>query len=78
VESQRGDVIHMHLPFSLLSDAELRLASAARLPVFTVAGVTLLRRLTLVVEDGLVQRVFYPVFPPDRAAEDVLESLRVR
>jgi peroxiredoxin len=75
-EYQRGDVAQMHLPFTLLSDAELRLASAARLPTLAVAGLTLLRRLTLVIEDGLVQRVFYPVFPPDRATDDVLASLR--
>lgn len=61
----------LHLPFPLLSDAELRLARAMRLPTFTAAGMTLLERLTLVVESGVVARVFYPVFPPDRNAAEV-------
>jgi peroxiredoxin len=62
----------LRLPFPLLSDAELRLTRALRLPTFEVAGQTLLRRLTLVVSAGVVEHVFYPVFPPDRHAEQVL------
>jgi peroxiredoxin len=72
---QRDAVEQMHLPFALLSDSELRLAAALRLPTFDVAGVTLLKRLTMVLRDGVVERVFYPVFPPDRAADDVLAWL---
>lgn len=73
---QRAAVDRLHLPFPLLSDAELRLASALRLPTFEVAGETLLRRLTLVVDDGVVSRVWYPVFPPDTHAATVLDWLR--
>jgi len=66
----------LHLSFALLSDADLRFATALRLPAFTVAGMTLLKRLTMVVEDGVIAHVFYPVFPPDRNAGDVLAWLR--
>ena len=48
---------------------------AARLPVFEAGGQVLLRRLTLVIDDGLVSRVFYPVFPPDQSARQVLAWL---
>ncbi len=67
-----------HIPFALLSDAGLRLASALRLPTFEAAGMTLYRRLTLVADDGLIARAFYPVFPPDRDATEVLAWLRSR
>jgi peroxiredoxin len=66
----------LSLVFPLLSDARLRLATALRLPTFEVAGQTLLRRLTLIVRDGRVEHVWYPVFPPDRHAEQVLDWLR--
>ena len=64
------------LPFPLLSDPELRLAGALRLPTFDAAGLRLYRRLTLVVRGGRIVRAFYPVFPPDRDAEEVLAWLR--
>jgi peroxiredoxin len=63
------------LPYSLLSDADLALASTLRLPTFEVEGSTLLRRLTMVLRNGRVERVLYPVFPPDRAAADALAAL---
>lgn len=66
----------LQLPFPVLSDAALAFATAARLPLMEVAGMTLLKRLTLVIDDGRVTKVFYPVFPPDRSAEDVVEWLR--
>jgi peroxiredoxin len=66
----------MHIPFPLLNDSGLRLAGAPlRLPTFTVDGQTLYRRVTLVVDRGRITRVFYPVFPPDRNAADVVEHL---
>ena len=65
----------LHLPFPLLSDEGLSLASALRLPTMEVEGVTLLKRLTLALRDGRIERVWYPVFPPDRAAGDVLAWL---
>lgn len=65
-------VERLHLPFPILSDANLALTRAWRLPNFDVAGQTLLRRLTMVIRDGRVEQVWYPVFPPDRHAKEVL------
>jgi peroxiredoxin len=70
---QRGLVERLGLPFPLLSDADLGLTRALDLPTFTVAGHTLLKRLTMVIRDGVVEHVFYPVFPPDTHAQAVLE-----
>jgi peroxiredoxin len=73
---QREVVERLHLPFALLSDAELQFASAAALPTFQAAGQTLLKRLTLVIRDARVEHVFYPVFPPDQHASEVLAWVR--
>jgi peroxiredoxin len=75
-QDQREARDRLHLPFQLLSDSSLRLKDALRLPTFTVAGMELYKRLTLIAENGLIKKVFYPVFPPDRNAEDVLAWLR--
>lgn len=72
---QREAVERLHLPFPVLSDAGLEFATAAGLPVMEVDGKTLLKRFALVVDDGVVTQVFYPVFPPDRNAGDVLAWL---
>lgn len=66
----------LHLPFAVLSDAGLALTHAMRLPTMEVDGMTLLKRLTIVAKDGVVEQVFYPVFPPDAAAITVLDWLR--
>jgi peroxiredoxin len=73
---QQELVGRLALPFPILSDAELKLTRAWRLPTFEAAGQTLLRRLTLVIRDGRVEHLWYPVFPPDRHAEEVLAWLR--
>ena len=65
-----------HIPFPLLSDDRLRLRDALGLPVFEVEGRTLYRRLTFVAAEGRIVKVFYPVFPPDRDAGEVLAWLR--
>jgi peroxiredoxin len=57
----------------VLSDAELHLTRALDLPTFEVDGAVLIKRLTLVIRDGSVEHVFYPVFPPDTHAETVLD-----
>jgi peroxiredoxin len=67
-----------HIPFPLLSDPDLRLAAALRLPTFEAAGMTLYRRLTLIAEAGAIVNAFYPVFPPDRDAAAVLAWLSAR
>ncbi len=66
----------LHLPFPVLSDEKLELTRALRLPVMEVAGLTLIRRLALIIDDARITHVFYPVFPPDRNASDVLAWLR--
>ena len=66
----------LHLPFPVLSDDKLALSRALRLPTMDVAGLTLIKRLALVVDDGVITHVFYPVFPPDRNAGDVLAWLK--
>jgi peroxiredoxin len=73
---QREAAERLHLPFPLLSDEKLALATALRLPVMQVGGMTLIKRLALVIDDGTITQVFYPVFPPDRNAGDVLAWLR--
>lgn len=66
----------LHLPFALLSDADLRFARALGAPVMDVAGRTLLKRMALIIDDASVRHVFYPVFPPDKNASDVLAWLK--
>lgn len=73
---QRDAVKRMHLPFAILSDDRLELTHALNLPTFEVNGLTLHKRFTLVLRDGKIEHVFYPVFPPDGHAEDVLAWLK--
>jgi peroxiredoxin len=75
-EYQQEAVDRLHLPFELLSDADLRLATTLRLPTFDVDGMTLIRRLTLVIADGRIEHVFYPVPEPVQNAENVIAWLR--
>jgi peroxiredoxin len=75
-EYQTEMASRLHLPFPVLSDEKLELTHALNLPTMEVAGLTLIRRLALIVDDGRITHVFYPVFPPDRNAGDVLEWLR--
>jgi peroxiredoxin len=73
---QRELAERLVLPFPILSDAGLALTRALRLPTFEVAGRKLLKRLTMLVRGGRIERVWYPVFPPDRHAEEVHGWLR--
>lgn len=75
-EEQAEFVEREHIPFALLSDSGLGLAEALRLPTFEAGGMTLYKRLALVAETGKITKVFYPVFPPDRNAAEVLTWLR--
>ena len=75
---QREAAERLHLPFELLSDEKLEFARALRLPTFDVAGLRLIKRMALIARDGVIARVFYPVFPPDRNAGDVLAWLQQR
>jgi peroxiredoxin len=73
---QREAAERLHLPFPLLSDQRLLFTKALNLPTFEVESMTLIRRLTLVVRDGFVEHAFYPVFPPDKNADEVIDWLR--
>ena len=66
------------MPFPVIADPDRRLGAALRLPTFEIAGLTLYKRVTLVAERGRIEKVFYPVFPPDRNAADVLAWLKAR
>ena len=77
-EEQRAFKADQHLPFTLVSDAGMEFTRALRLPTFRFDDVTLLKRITLIARDGEIVKAFYPVFPPDRNAADVLEWLRAR
>jgi peroxiredoxin len=84
---QREAAERLHLPFALLSDADLKLTYELRLPTFEISGAlegqptgqspaVLLKRLTLIIRDGRIEKVFYPVFPPDANAAEVLRWVR--
>ena len=73
---QQEAVERLHLPFELLSDADFAWADALGLPTFTADGHRFHCRLTLIVRDGVIEHAFYPVFPPDTHAEEVLAWLR--
>lgn len=75
-EYQRRMAERLHLPFAVLSDSGFELTHALRLPTMHVAGMTLLCRLTLIVRGSAIEHAFYPVFPPDAAAAEVLGWLR--
>jgi peroxiredoxin len=73
---QREVAERLHLPFAILSDAKLEFTRALKLPTFAVDGMTLIKRMAWVIDDGVMTKVFYPVFPPDQSAGEVLRWLR--
>ena len=73
---QREAAERLHLPFAILSDASLQLTRAMRLPTFEVDGMVLIRRMAWVIDGGKVTKVFYPVFPSDQSAEQVINWLQ--
>jgi peroxiredoxin len=75
---QREAAERLNLPFRLVSDADLRLTRALRLPTFRVGNHVLLKRFTLVLRDARIEHAFYPVFPPDAHAEEVLGWLKTQ
>jgi peroxiredoxin len=74
---QREVAERLHLPFSILSDDGLELTSKMHFPTFRIGEETLIKRLTLVIQDSVIQHVFYPVFPPDQNAADVIAWLKI-
>jgi peroxiredoxin len=77
-EYQHEMVERLHVPFEVLSDADFKLAKALNLPTFEVEGLQLLKRLTLIIRSNRIEQVFYPVFPPNESADQVLNWLRSR
>jgi len=75
-EYQQEMVKRLDVPFEVLSDEHFALTHALRLPTFAVEGMTLMKRLTVIVTNGRIEHVFYPVFPPDKHAEDVIAWLK--
>jgi peroxiredoxin len=73
---QQEMVKRLEVPFEVLSDEQMAFARALELPTFTVDGMTLLKRLTIVARSGRIEHVFYPVFPPDKHAEEVIAWLK--
>jgi peroxiredoxin len=73
---QRELVERLHLPFQMLSDPTLNLADALGLPTFEGRGLTLYKRLTLIITDNVIEQAFYPVFPPDKHAQQILTWVR--
>jgi peroxiredoxin len=78
LDDQLEFALRNRMPFPVIADPELLLGAALGLPTFEIAGVTLYKRLTLVAEEARIAKVFYPVFPPDANAGDVLDYLRSR
>jgi len=78
LDDQREFAERNRMPFPIVSDERLELARALDLPTFEVEGLTLYKRVTLVAERGRIVKVFYPVFPPDRNAEEVLAWMSSR
>ena len=75
---QQEAATRLHLPFAILSDEKLALTQAMKLPTFTTSGMTLLKRMAWIIDDGTITKVFYPVFPPDKNAGDVVAWLQSR
>ena len=73
---QQEAASRLHLPFAILSDEKLALTRALKLPTFTASGMTLLKRMALVIDDGVITKAFYPVFPPDKNAAEVIAWLQ--
>ena len=72
---QQEAVERLHLPFEILSDETLEFLKALRLPTFEVDGMKLIKRITLIMRDGKIEKVFYPVFPSDKNAGEVMRWL---
>ena len=73
---QQEAATRLHLPFAILSDEKLAFTKALQLPTFTTSGMTLLKRMALVIDDGVISKAFYPVFPPNKNAEEVIAWLQ--
>ena len=73
---QQEAASRLHLPFAILSDEKLAFARALKLPTFSVDGMTLIKRMALIIDDGVITKAFYPVFPPDKNADEVVAWIK--
>jgi peroxiredoxin len=73
---QQEAATRLHLPFAILSDEKLAFTKTLQLPTFTTSGMPLLKRMALVIDDGAITKAFYPVFPPDKNAAEVVAWLQ--
>jgi len=73
---QQEAATRLHLPFAILSDEKMALTRALKLPTFTTSDMILLKRMALVIDDGVITKAFYPVFPPDKNAAEVVAWLQ--
>lgn len=73
LEDQKEAKARLDLPYELLNDSEFTLTDAMRLPTFEYMNLRLIKRLTVISVNGIIQKVFYPVFPPNQNANDVFE-----
>jgi peroxiredoxin len=74
-EYQKEMVERLHLPFPVLSDEKLEFAKQLNLPVFEVENMKLIKRITLILNDNMIIKYFYPIFPPDKNVNDVIKFL---
>lgn len=74
-EAQKEASSRLGLPYPLLSDADHSLSSALKLPLLEVGGLKLIKRLTLILKNGVIKKCFYPVFPPDKNVVEVIAWL---
>ena len=77
LDYQSEMVRRLHIPFDILSDANLNLVNALKLPTMQVNNLTLIKRLTMIVHSSIIRHVNYPVFPPDQEPINVISWLRI-
>ena len=73
---QKNASTRLHLPYPILSDKDHKLSSALKLPIMEIAGHTLLKRTTLILQNNIIRKVFYPVYPPEKDPHNVMTWIR--
>ncbi|VAW52529.1 Alkyl hydroperoxide reductase subunit C-like protein [hydrothermal vent metagenome] len=76
LKEQNDAIDRLKLPFELINDSSFLLSNALKLPTFQFNEIKMIKRLTLVVVDGVIKKVFYPVFPPNKNVDDVIVWLK--
>ena len=76
VEDLKEMTVRLKIPYDVVSDQQLLFASALKLPTFSIGDKKFIRRLTLIIEKSVIKNIFYPIFPPDKHINEVLEWLK--